>query len=92
MLKSVAFAAAVTSATAFAPAAVGPATRGNTAVCANKFGQQAPAGAPAADLFNIWRDDYMVFFMCMSPFILRDHFVERMLPCLGAICHMLSVS
>jgi hypothetical protein len=29
-------------------------------VCANKFGQQAPAGAPAADLFNIWRDDYMV--------------------------------
>ena len=60
MLKSVAFAAAVASATAFAPAAVGPATRGNTAVCANKFGQQAPAGAPAADLFNIWRDDYMV--------------------------------
>merc|ERR1712205_121547 len=60
MLKSVAFAAAVASATAFAPAAVGPATRGNTAVCANKFGQQAPAGAPAADLFNIWRDDYML--------------------------------
>ena len=63
MLKSVAFAAAVASATAFAPAAVGPATRGNTAVCANKFGQQAPAGAPAADLFNIWRDDYMVPFL-----------------------------
>merc|ERR1711966_421548 len=60
MLKSVAFAAAVASVTAFAPAAVGPATRGNTAVCANKFGQQAPAGAPAADLFNIWRDDYML--------------------------------
>ena len=60
MLKGAAFAAAVASATAFAPAAVGPATRGNTAVCANKFGQQAPAGAPAADLFNIWRDDYMV--------------------------------
>merc|ERR1712205_144734 len=60
MLKSVAFAAAVASATAFAPAAVGPATRGNTAVCANKFGQSSPAGAPPADLFNIWRDDYML--------------------------------
>lgn len=29
-------------------------------VCANKFGQAAPAGAPPADLFNIWRDDYML--------------------------------
>jgi len=31
-----------------------------TAVCANKFGQSAAAGAPPADLFNIWRDDYMI--------------------------------
>jgi len=44
---------------AFTPAAV-PTIRGNTAVCANKFGQSAPAGAPPADLFNIWRDDYML--------------------------------
>ena len=43
----------------FTPAAV-PSFRGNTAVCANKFGQSAPQGAPAADLFNIWRDDYML--------------------------------
>jgi len=28
--------------------------------CANKFGQVAPDGAPPADLFNIWRDDYML--------------------------------
>ena len=26
----------------------------------HRFGQAAPAGAPAADLFNIWRDDYML--------------------------------
>jgi len=47
------------SCAAFTPAAV-PSFRGNTAVCANKFGQSAPQGAPAADLFNIWRDDYML--------------------------------
>lgn len=28
--------------------------------CANKFGQASAAGAPPADLFNIWRDDYMI--------------------------------
>ena len=59
MLRSVAFAAVVASAAAFSPAAV-PTLRANTAVCANKFGQSAPAGAPPADLFNIWRDDYML--------------------------------
>merc|ERR1719454_903384 len=59
MLRSIAFAAVAASAAGFSPAAV-PTIRGNTAVCANKFGQQAPAGAPAADLFNIWRDDYML--------------------------------
>ena len=57
--KLVAFSAFVASAAAFTPAAV-PTIRGNTAVCANKFGQSSPAGAPPADLFNIWRDDYML--------------------------------
>jgi len=28
--------------------------------CANKFGQVSAVGAPPADLFNIWRDDYML--------------------------------
>jgi len=28
--------------------------------CASKFGQQSAVGAPPADLFNIWRDDYML--------------------------------
>ena len=46
-------------AAAFSPAAV-PALRAKTALCANKFGQQAPPDAPPADLFNIWRDDYML--------------------------------
>jgi len=49
----------VSGLTAFTPAVV-PTVRGNTAVCANKFGQAAPQGAPPADLFNIWRDDYML--------------------------------
>lgn len=59
MLKTVCVSAVVASAAAFTPAAV-PGFRTNTAVCANKFGQQAAAGAPPADLFNIWRDDYML--------------------------------
>ena len=33
---------------------------GKIALCANKFGQQAATDAPPADLFNIWRDDYML--------------------------------
>jgi len=63
MLRTVALSAVVASAAAFAPAAGGmPSVRaGATATCmANKFGQSAPAGAPPADLFNIWRDDYML--------------------------------
>jgi len=63
MLKTVAFSAAVASAAAFtaAPAAVpGLRAGAKTALCANKFAQQAPADAPPADLFNIWRDDYML--------------------------------
>jgi hypothetical protein len=27
---------------------------------ASRFGQTADASAPPADLFNIWRDDYML--------------------------------
>jgi hypothetical protein len=36
------------------------ASRGSTALDASKFPQQSPEGAPPADLFNIWRDDYML--------------------------------
>jgi|ERR1719163_1088164 len=61
MYRAIAFTAVVASAAAFAPAGVAPSLRAaNTAVCASKFPQQSPAGAPPADLFNIWRDDYML--------------------------------
>ena len=61
MHKAIAFSAVVASAAAFTPApGMAPSLRAGTAVCANKFGQAAPAGAPPADLFNIWRDDYML--------------------------------
>ena len=61
MLKTVAFSAAVASAAAFTPASVpGLRAGAKTALCANKFAQQAPTDAPPADLFNIWRDDYML--------------------------------
>ena len=61
MLKTLALSAVVASAAAFAPVGV-PALRrsGATAAAASKFPQQSPAGAPPADLFNIWRDDYML--------------------------------
>merc|ERR1719440_862058 len=61
MHKAIAFSAVVASAAAFTPApGMAPSHHAGTAVCANKFGQAAPAGAPPADLFNIWRDDYML--------------------------------
>merc|ERR1712205_13711 len=61
MMKGAAMSAVIASAAAFTPPVALPALRGSkTAVCAAKFPQQAPAGAPPADLFNIWRDDYML--------------------------------
>merc|ERR1719393_830851 len=61
MMKGAAMSAVIASAAAFTPPVALPALRGSkTAVCAAKFPQQAPADAPAADLFNIWRDDFML--------------------------------
>merc|ERR1711943_178930 len=53
MMKGAAMSAVIASAAAFTPPVALPALRGSkTAVCAAKFPQQAPADAPAADLFN----------------------------------------
>merc|ERR1711939_740956 len=64
MLKRTVSLGLCASAAAFAPAPTGPfpALRADaTTTCmAKKFGQSAPSGAPPADLFNIWRDDYML--------------------------------
>ena len=60
MHRAIFVSAVIASAAAFTPAALPALRSGNTAVCASKFGQQAAAGAPPADLFNIWRDDYML--------------------------------
>mmetsp|Transcript_34263 Transcript_34263/g.81721 ORF Transcript_34263/g.81721 Transcript_34263/m.81721 type:complete len:184 (+) Transcript_34263:41-592(+) len=63
MLRTVAVGAIVASAAAFAPAGIStlPSSRaGATCTRMSQFPQQADSSAPPADLFNIWRNDYML--------------------------------
>eukprot|EP00287_Rhodomonas_sp_CCMP768_P006832 CAMPEP_0196719064 /NCGR_PEP_ID=MMETSP1091-20130531/2131_1 /TAXON_ID=302021 /ORGANISM="Rhodomonas sp., Strain CCMP768" /LENGTH=211 /DNA_ID=CAMNT_0042059923 /DNA_START=39 /DNA_END=675 /DNA_ORIENTATION=+ len=75
MLRTVAVGAIVASAAAFAPAGIStlPSTRaGVTCTRMAEFPQQADNTAPPADLFNIWRNDYM-----LSPNAAASEAAER---------------